>query len=86
MPQLTIKETITKKIEIPMEDLYTLIDSLSAKQRKKILERLTTKPVKLNPFKKDTLRSILNDFAATGLYEDDFLKDLEEGLKRSSAY
>jgi len=45
---------------------------------------LKTKPVKLRPFKKDKIDSILTDFAATNLYEDEFLKDLEEGLKKSS--
>jgi hypothetical protein len=86
MPQITLKETITKKIEIPMEALYDFIDNLPAEQRKKLMERLKTKPVKLKPFKKDNINSIFNDFAATDVYEDEFLKDLEEGLKRSSVY
>jgi hypothetical protein len=42
--------------------------------------------VKLTPFKKDTIDSILADFEATKLYEDEFLEDLREGLKKSSAY
>jgi len=86
MPQITLKETITKKIEIPIETLYNFIDNLPAEQRKKLLARLQTKPVKLKPFKKGNINSILNDFSATDLYEDEFLKDLEEGLKRSSVY
>jgi len=86
MPQITLKETITKKIEIPMEALYDFIDNLPVEQRKKLLERLKTKPMKLKLFKKDNINSILNDFAATDSYEDEFLKDLEEGLKRSSVY
>jgi len=84
MPQITLKETITKKIEIPMDTLFELIDNLTAEERKKLLVRLEAKPVKLRPFKKDKINSILTDFAATNLYKDDFLKDLEEGLKKSS--
>jgi len=84
MPQITLKETITKKIEIPMDTLFELIDNLTAEERKKLLEKLKAKPVKLRPFKKDKIDSILTDFAATNLYEDEFLKDLEEGLKKSS--
>jgi hypothetical protein len=61
MPRITLRETITKKIEIPMETLYELIEN----------------------FKKAKIQAILADFAATGLYEDDFMKDLEEGLKKS---
>jgi hypothetical protein len=50
------------------------------------LERAQKRPVKLSPFKKDKIDSILADFEATDLYEDQFLLDLKEGLKRSSAY
>ena len=35
---------------------------------------------------KDKIESILADFAATDLYEEDFLRDLEEGLKKSSMH
>ena len=86
MPQITLKETITKKIEIPMDTLYELIDNLTDEDRKKLIERLKSKPIELKPFKKDRVESLLSDFAATDLYEDDFLKDLEEGLKKSSMY
>ncbi len=86
MPQITLKETITKKIEIPMDTLYELIDNLTDEERKKLIERLKSKPIELKPFKKDKVESILSDFAATDLYEKDFLKDLEEGLKKSSIY
>jgi len=67
-----------------MDTLFELIDNLTAEERKKLLVRLEAKPVKLRPFKKDKINSILTDFAATNLYKDDFLKDLEEGLKKSS--
>lgn len=86
MPQITLKETITKKIEIPMDTLYELIDNLTDEDRKKLIERLKSKPIELKPFRKDKVESLLSDFAATDLYEDDFLKDLEEGLKKSSMY
>ncbi len=86
MPQITLKETITKKIEIPMDTLYQIIDNLTDEDRKKLLERLKERPVKLKTFKKDKIESILSDFAGTNLYEEEFLKDLEEGLKKSSMY
>jgi hypothetical protein len=43
-------------------------------------------PPKLKRFKKDKIRSILADFASTDSYEDEFLEDLKEGLKKSSLY
>jgi hypothetical protein len=84
MPQITLKETITKKIEIPMDTLYEIIDNLTDEERRKLLRRLESKSIELKPFKKDKVESILSDFAATDLYEEGFLKDLEEGLKKSS--
>ena len=86
MPRITLKETITKEIEIPIDTLYELIDHLSEEERAKLLERAQKRPVKLSPFKKDKIESIMTDFEATNLYEDQFLKDLEEGLNKSSVY
>lgn len=84
MPQITLKETITKKIEIPMDTLYEIIDKLTDKERKDLMKRLESKSIELKPFKKDEIDSIIADFSSTELYEEGFLKDLEEGLKRSS--
>ncbi len=86
MPRITFKETITKEIEIPLDTLYRLVDNLDKEERAKLLERLKTKAVKLSPFKKDKIESILSDFKATDLYEDEFLRDLEEGLKGLTVY
>jgi hypothetical protein len=86
MPRIILKETITKEIEIPMEAIYELIDNLPQEEREKVLERLKAQSVELKTFKKDKIESILADFAATDLYEGDFLRDLEEGLKKSSVY
>ena len=86
MPRIILKEKITKEIEIPMDTLYEVIDNLTEEERTKLLERLQTRPVELKPFIKDKIESILADFRATDLHEEDFLKDLEEGLKKSSVY
>ena len=86
MPRIILKETITKEIEIPMEAIYKLIDNLPQEEREKVLERLKAQSVELKTFKKDKIELILADFAATDLYEGDFLRDLEEGLKKSSVY
>jgi len=86
MPQITLKETITKRIEIPMDTLCKIIDNLSDADRKRLLIRLKKKPGILEPFRKDKVSAILKDFTSTDLYEKDFLKDLEAGLKKSSFY
>ena len=69
-----------------MDTLYRLIDNLTEDEKTKLLERIKRGPVKLIPFKKDDIESIMADFEAIGLYEDEFLKDLKEGLKQSSIY
>lgn len=69
-----------------MNTLYKIIDNLNEEDRTRLLQRLEKKGMELTPFKKDKLESIVADFAATDLYEEDFLEDLEEGLKKSSLY
>ena len=86
MPRITLKETITKEIDIPMEALYDLIDNLSQEERERVLNRLRKEPAKLKVFKKDKIELVLSDFRSTNIYENDFLSDLEEGLKKSSVY
>ena len=93
MGRLIVKETVTKEreIEISVEVLLSLIDSLTLEEQKKLLNKLSAslkkkKPIELQPFKKDKIEDILADFADTDLYEDSFLRDLEEGLKKSSVY
>jgi hypothetical protein len=86
MPRIILKEKITKEIEIPMDTLFEVIDNLSEEERTQLLERLAKRSVELRSFKKDKIESILADFAQTDLYEKDFLRDLEEGLKKSSVY
>ena len=69
-----------------MNTLYKIIDNLNKEDRTRLLQRLEKKEMELKPFKKDKLEAIVADFAATDLYEEDFLGDLEEGLKKSSLY
>jgi hypothetical protein len=86
MPRLTFKETIIKEIEIPIDQLFIVIDQLSSKEKEQLIERLQTRPVKLKPFRKDGIESIIADFASLDFYEEGFLRDLEKGLKESSVY
>lgn len=86
MPKITLKETITRKIDISLDTLMEVIDSLSDKEKAKVLSRITDSSLALNKFKKDSLESIISDFAGTDLYEKEFITDLEAGLKKSSVY
>ncbi len=86
MPQITLKETITRKIDIPIETLLDVVDSLSDDDKKKLMSRIGSRSLSLKKFKKGKLSAIIADFSGAGLYEKEFLADLESGLKKSSLY
>jgi hypothetical protein len=86
MPQITLKETITRKIDIPLDTLVEIIDSLSAEDKRNILSRISLRDAPFKKFKKDKLAVILADLSETRLYEPEFLADIEAGLKKSSLY
>lgn len=91
MPKMLIKETITKEVEIPLKTIYKLIDALPIEDKKELLEKLLTAiekkgGIKFIPFRKDRVEDIVADFKATDLYEENFLRDLEDGIKKSSVY
>ena len=50
MPQITVKETITKKIEIPLETLVEVIESLSTNDRKKLMSKIGADSFSLQKF------------------------------------
>lgn len=85
MPKLREKE-----IDFSMEQLSEVVEQLSTAQLLQLLEKLyqllQNKNEKLLPFQADEIEAILKDFHETGLYEKEFLKDLEEGLRKSSVY
>ncbi len=86
MPQITLKETITRKIDIPLDTLVEIIDNLSTDDKKKLFSRISLHDEPFKKFKKDKLSVILADLSETQLYEPEFLADIEAGLKKSSLY
>ncbi len=86
MPRLVLKETVKKEIEIPFKTLCKVVDLLTEKEKSHLLKQLQTKGAGIVQFKRDKINSIVSDFAKTNLYDAEFLKDLEAGLKKSSPY
>lgn len=94
MGRLVVKETVTKEreIEVSIEALLSLVDTLTLEEKKNLLKRISAslkekkESLELKPFKKDKLENIIADFSATNIYEDEFLRDLEEGIKKSTIY
>jgi phosphopantothenate synthetase len=50
-----------------------------------IKNKLIEREVYFKKFKKDDIKNIVHDFSKEN-YSKDFLKDLEDGLKKSSIY
>jgi|GEM_PF-1064889 len=71
-----------QKVNLP--DLVTLPrkDYLRLKQEANAYRFIATKMFEL-PLK-DPVKDVMADFKATALYTDDFLTDMEEGLRKSS--
>jgi len=86
MPHVTLKETVKRDIDISFKSICQVVDLLSEREKKLLIKRLQSKSAAFTPFKKDRVSAIVSDFAKTNLYEKEFLKDLEAGLKKSSAY
>ena len=66
--------------------MVEVVEALSADDKEKLLSRIGPSAFPLKKFKKDKLAAIISDVAETGLYEPEFLADLEVGLKKSSVY
>ncbi len=82
MPHITLKEIVKRDIEISFKSICRAVDLLSAREKKLLIKRLQSKPASFAPFKRDKASAIVYDFAKTNAYQDEFIKDLEAGLKR----
>jgi len=72
-------------VNLSIDDLIKTISQLDLQDIEKVKQSLIERELYFKPFKKDKLENIIQDFKEEG-YSNDFLKDLEEGLKKSSVY
>ncbi len=72
-------------VNLSIDDLIKTISQLDLQDIEKVKDSLIERELYFKPFKKDKLENIIQDFKEEG-YSNDFLKDLEEGLKKSSVY
>ena len=72
-------------IDLKTQDIISLISQMSLNELEKVKNSLIEREIYFKKFKKDKIENIINDFKKED-YSDEFLKDLEEGLKKSSAY
>jgi len=72
-------------VNISLPNILTLISQMSLNEIEEVKNKIVEKELYFKTFKKDKIENIMNDFQKEN-YSDDFLKDLENGLKKSSVY
>jgi threonyl-tRNA synthetase len=72
-------------VDITLTNLLSLISEMNVNQIEEIKNKIIEKKLYFQSFKVDSVENIMGDFSKEN-YSSDFLKDLEEGLKKSSIY
>ncbi len=72
-------------VDISLPNILTLISQMSLNEIEEVKNKIVEKELYFKTFKKDKIENVMSDFQKED-YSDDFLKDLENGLKKSSVY
>jgi len=72
-------------IDISLPNILTLISQMSLNEIEEVKNKIVEKELYFKTFKKDKIEDVMSDFQKED-YSDDFLKELENGLKKSSVY
>jgi len=72
-------------VNISLPNILTLISQMSLSEIEEVKNKIVEKELYFKTFKKDKIENVINDFQKEN-YSKDFLKDLENGLKKSSVY
>lgn len=72
-------------IDLKTKDIISLISQMSLNELEKVKNSLVQRELYFKKFQKDDIKNVIEDFKQED-YSDDFLTDLEEGLKKSSIY
>ncbi len=73
------------QIDISTEDIIKTINQMDLTDIEKVKTALIEREIYFKKFKKDKIENVMRDFEEEG-YSEGFLKDLENGLKKSSVY
>jgi len=72
-------------IDVSLPNVLNLISQMSLNEIEEVKNKIIEKELYFKKFKKDKIENVMSDFQKEN-YSDDFLKDLENGLKKSSVY
>ena len=68
-------------IDLKTKDIISFISQMSLNELEKVKNSLVERELYFKKFKKDSVGNIIDDFKKED-YSNDFLTDLEEGLKK----
>jgi len=72
-------------VDVSLPNILNLISQMSLNEIEEVKNKIVEKELYFKKFQKDKIENVMNDFQKEN-YSDDFLKDLENGLKKSSIY
>ncbi|HLP46920.1 MAG TPA: hypothetical protein VK186_25225 [Candidatus Deferrimicrobium sp.] len=72
-------------VDVSTDDIIRSIKKMDSNDLERVKNALIARTIYFKKFKKDKLEHVIKDFKDEG-YSNDFLKDLESGLKKSSIY
>ena len=72
-------------VNVSLPNIIDLISQMSLNEIEEVKSKIVEKELYFKKFQKDDIKNIINDFKKED-YSNDFLKDLEDGLKKSSVY
>ena len=72
-------------VQIKPDDIINAVKKMSLNDLEELKSAIIKREIYFKKFKKDQIKNIITDFSEEG-YSENFLSDLENGLKKSSVY
>jgi len=72
-------------VDISLDNLLLLISKMNVNQIEEVKNKIVEQKLYFQTFQKDDIENIVDDFRKEE-YSNDFLLDLEAGLRKSSVY
>ncbi|DAB36472.1 hypothetical protein [Sulfurospirillum sp. hDNRA2] len=72
-------------VDITLPHILKLISQMNLNEIEEVKKTIVKKELYFKKFQKDDLGDLMGDFQKEN-YSDDFFKDLEDGLRKSSIY
>jgi len=72
-------------VDVSIDNLLLVISKMNLNQIEEIKNKIVEQKLYFQTFQKDDVENIIDDFKKED-YSNDFLADLEAGLKKSSIY